>query len=254
MTQTKQLRVVLGINSLTESQWPAYNTHLQLMYRLGKNHPDMELLLVNPCRTGIDSMRNTAATLCVKGKFDYLLFIDDDVLPPPDTLARLIACEADIAAGSVVIRGYPFDFMCFRYTDGKKNNMRALPYYDNDYQIQKMDAVGFSCCLIKREIIEKVEPPYFITGVNHTEDVYFCLKARSVDPGCSIVVDTKLVCGHILWPEVISSENRDLYKTYFEKYHPDVINDGTNLKVVDATGRSYEQIMAREMADRGVSV
>lgn len=250
---TKKLKIVLGINSLTESQWPAYNTHLQLMYRLGKNHPDMELLLVNPCRTGIDSMRNTAATLCVKGEFDYLLFIDDDVLPPPDTLARLIACEADIAAGSVVIRGYPFDYMCFRYTTDKQNNMRALSHYDDAYQIQEMDAVGFSCCLIKRSLIEKVEPPYFITGVNHTEDVYFCLKARQVDPVCRIVVDTQLVCGHILWPEIISSENRDLYKDYFEKLNPCVTSNPTDLKIVDGTGQSYEQIVAAEMAERGVS-
>lgn len=251
-----KLRVVLGINSLTESQWPAYNTQMQLMNRLGRSHPDMDLLFVNPSRTGIDSMRNTAATLCVKGKFDYVLFVDDDVLPPPDTLARLIACDSDIAAGSVVIRGYPFDYMCFRYTEDKKN-MRALAEYDKlSGPIQGMDAVGFSCCLIKRELIEKVEPPYFITGVNHTEDVYFCIKARKAFPHCTIVVDTQLVCGHILWPEVISSENRDLYKDYYEKLHPSTTSlpSGTNLKIVDGSRLSYEKVMQKEMEARGCNV
>lgn len=218
----------------------------------------MEMCLVNPSRTSIDAMRNTAFNITVKGKFDYLLFVDDDSLPPPDSLARLLDCRADIAAADVIIRGYPFDHMCFRYTDEKRNNMRALANYDvGGPQVQAMDAVGFTLCLIKRELIEQVQPPYSITGLNHTEDVYFCLKARAAVPTCSIVVDTKLECGHILWPEVISSTNRDIYKEYFETLHPEVLGlpEGTSLKI-DRTGPDlmYEKVVLREMQERGVLV
>jgi hypothetical protein len=251
----KKLKVVVGINSLTECQWPAYNSHLELFYNIGKRFPQMDLILVNPSRVGIDRMRNLAAQVCIESEADYLLFIDDDVIPPFDSLQRLIACEADIAAGDVLIRGYPFDHMCFRWTADDKKVMKALPDYGEETGLViDVDAVGFSLCLIKRELFQKVSAPYFITGLNHTEDVYFCLKARDADPGCTIVVDTTLKCGHILWSEIISSHNKKDYKEYFEKQNPSVLEqeEGTKLEIkrVEST-YSYENVIRDEMADFG---
>ena len=234
MKNSKTLRIVVGINSLTESQWPAYNSHLQLFYRLGRDFPKAEMCLYNPSRVGIDRMRNGAAAQVRQGDFDYLLFVDDDVVPPSQSLQRLLACKADIAAGDVIIRGYPFDHMCFRYVGKKKETLRAMSKYPKNSTVIDVDAVGFSLCLIKRELLEKVPEPFFITGTNHTEDVYFCLKARDFAPDCTIRVDTQLTCGHILWPEVISSWNKKLYKQYFEKQNPATkqIKPTTDLKIV----------------------
>ena len=241
----KTKRIVVGINSLTESQWPAYNSHLQLFYRLGKDNPGVEVILYNPSRVSIDVMRNGCATTTVNMDCDYLLFLDDDVVPPSDSLSRLIACNADIAAGDVIIRGYPFNHMCFKWTKDK-STMAALPNYPKNSKVIDVDAVGFSLCLIKRQLIEKVPTPYFITGLNHTEDVYFCLKAREAVPGCSIKVDTQLQCGHILWPEVISSVNKKNYKKYIETQFPDVKNtpQTTKLKIMKVSSDvNYADVM-----------
>lgn len=238
-----KLKVVIGINTLTEVQWPSYNSHLQLFYTIGKHYPGMDLILVNPSRMGIDMMRNLAVQVTLDSKADYLLFVDDDVIVPADSLERLIACDADIAAGDVLIRGYPFDHMCFRWTGEDKKVMKALSEYPPHSKIINVDAVGCSLCLIRRELLEKIPSPYFITGVNHTEDVYFCLKAREFDPGCTIKVDTLLTCGHILWPEYISSDNKKSFKVYFELCNPKVEDKGTELRVDKVSSDvSYESL------------
>jgi hypothetical protein len=201
---------------------------------------------------GIDQMRNGCATTAVNSECDYVLFLDDDVLPPPDSLAKLLECDADIAAGDVIIRGYPFDHMCFRYTTKDKKQMKALPAYPKNSTIIDVDAVGFSLCLIKTSLIKQVPPPYFITGLNHTEDVYFCLKARDAVPECSIRVNTQLQCGHILYPEVISSSNKKNYKKYIEKQFPEVLLTDPkriiDIVKVDPTV-NYEDVMRASMSE-----
>ncbi len=244
MPNTDKLRIVVGINSLTESQWPSFNAGLQLFYRLGKDFPNADMILYNPLRVGIDRMRNDAAAFTIAQKADYLLFLDDDVVPPSNCLQKLIDANADIAAGDVIIRGYPFDHMCFRYTDDTRSSMKALAEYPEGESVINVDAVGFSLCLIRRSLLEQVPAPYFITGTNHTEDVYFCLKARDFYPDCTIKVDTTIECGHILWPEVISSANKKNYKAYLESQFPELLlsPQKTELKLVRVSSdTTYEK-------------
>ena len=243
------MRVLIGINSLTESQWPAYNSHLRLFYALGRNFLASDMVLYNPSRVSIDRMRNGAAELAVNGAFDYLWFIDDDVIPIPDALTKLLECDADIAAGDVIIRGYPFDHMCFKYTDKKKQNLKALASYPKGVKIISVDAVGFSMCLIKVSLLRKLQTPYFITNPMSTEDIYFCIKARDFDKNCTIRVNTTLECGHILWPEIISSANKKNYKKYLEAQNPVVKQSpqSTMLRVYNVeAGTTYEDVMGKK--------
>lgn len=215
------MKFVIGINSLTNTSYEAYTNHIQLFYRLGhwaaKN--GHEICLVNPARSSIDRMRNLCAKTALEIDADYLLFIDDDVLVPTDFIERLLECDADIVAGDVIIRGYPFDHMAF--TGGEKG---LFPISDLDKEIKKQDrgtiikvgAVGFSLCLIKVSVIRKVGQPWFITGLNNTEDIYFCLKAKEFIPDLDIKLDTRVQCGHILWNEVISRDNKKEYTKYFK--------------------------------------
>ena len=240
----KKLKIVIGINSLTESQWPAYNSHLQLFYRLGRNYPNIEFCLYNPSRVSIDRMRNGAAGTTVGGEFDYLWFVDDDVIPPVDALQLLLDCDADISAGDVIIRGWPFDHMVFKYFN-KKKDLKAVAKAGKG--IEDVAAVGFSMCLIKRTLLEKLPEPYFLTCPNSTEDIYFCLKSRDYIKDCTIKINWKLECGHILWPEIISNKNRDLYKKYMEALNPEAMKNvpkETILRVYNVeAGTTYEDVM-----------
>lgn len=225
MIDERKLKITVGINTLTEIQYPAYCNHIQFFYRLGRSYPNVDTFLFTPNRMSIDRMRNACAKIALESESDYLLFIDDDVLIPTDGLKKLLDLDADIAAGNVLIRGYPFDCMYFRYTDKTKQQLKPLKERPIVGPIS-VDAVGFSFCLIKVSLLKKTPPPFFITGPTNTEDIYFCLKTKLAVPDCCIMVDTSVECAHILGPELISSTNKDFYKNYCELLNPLLLSSG----------------------------
>ncbi len=192
----------------------------------------------------IDRMRNVAAETALEIEASHLLFIDDDVIIPQpfDFLDKLLACKSDIACGDVLIRGYPFNHMLFRYNK-EKNGLNQMPRLPKKLGQIKVDAVGFSLCLIKTELLSKMNKPYFITGVSNTEDIYFCINARDQFPETTIVCDTSIQCGHILWSEIIDPLN----KANYVRYHNAQFGTGKEPKVDDAMfrGQNYYNLIKR---------
>jgi len=212
------MKILIGINTLTEVGQMVYGNHMQFWFRLGRD-TDYEFIFFAPRRMNIDNMRNMAAKLAIENECDYLLFIDDDVLVPFDTLQRLIACNADVAAGWTVIRGYPYLNMFFRWVggpDGEKKNLENWPDPVPAPEMLECAAVGFSCCLLKVETLKKLSTPYFITGPFNTEDIYYCMKVQREVPGARIVVDTGVLTQHMLDPEFVSAVNKKQLKEYRE--------------------------------------
>ena len=252
MEETKRKVVLVGVNTLTSVSQPIYSNHCQFWYRLGRSYPDFDFILNNPRRMSIDNMSNMTAKVALMNNVDYILFIDDDVLVPIDTLGRLVACDADIAAGWTLIRGYPYKNMFFKFTDETK---RALQNWEdpvmNERGLYDVDAVGFSCCLIKMDLLKKVSQPYFVTGPYNTEDIYFCLKAKTEFPETKIVVDPNVMTSHILGLEAIDPITKEAYKRYFETLYPDSVNhidepEKDPLQKVDFGkngGRTYEDVL-----------
>lgn len=227
----KRLRILVGINSLVSTTQPAYSNHMQFFFRLGRSHPDIDFILFNPSRMSIDRMRNTCAKIAIEQDCDYLLFLDDDVLIPIDALAQLLRTGGDVVAGNVIIRGYPFENMFFEYSNEKTD---LKPMTEESYLAQppifNVDAVGFSLCLIKVDILRQLPAPFFVTGLTNTEDIYFCLKAKKYFPSLTMYVIKDLTCAHILWSETISSENKQLYKSYYESQNPDCLKKDPELE------------------------
>lgn len=246
-TPQKRLKIVIGINSLTNTLYEAYTNHCQFWFRLGRSYPEIDFIICNPARMSIDRMRNTAARVALESEADYLLFVDDDVLVPMDGLAKLLRCDADIAAGKVVIRGYPFSWMLFKPKSTDMDGLYACEELPEE-GIEPVGAVGFSFCLIKTEVLRNMIEPFFVTGISNTEDIYFCIKAKQINPDIKIVCECSCNCGHILWPEVMNASNRLAYKRYFEEMNPSVLKAAENqdrgadylLEVESALGATNE--------------
>jgi hypothetical protein len=199
----------------------------------------------------IDRMRNQAAKIALEQDAEYLLFIDDDVLVPIDALRKLIDCNADIAGGKAVIRGYPFDWMVFKDL-GEGKGLEAYKELPND-GIMDCDVIGFCCTLIKTSVFRNMPTPYFVTGVNWTEDVWFCKKAKLANPDLTVKVDCSVNLGHILWPEVMEASNRAEYKAMMERLEPNLTKNlrGLNdppLRRKDRT-QDYLDAIEKEILD-----
>ena len=218
------MRTFILVNTLQAVNSFVYANHIDFACYNAKRYPDDLFFWNTPHRQTIDKSRNEAAIQALHLECDYLMFIDDDVMVPKNTFELLKNTDKDIIAALVYLRGYPFHTMAFKrlYEDEKADNQLRLTYYDDWEQnidsrgLVKVAAVGFSCCLVKCDVLKAMEPPYFITGPHNTEDVYFCLKTRELDPLPEIYLNPNIKCGHLLNPEPIEYETRDLQIAYCE--------------------------------------
>lgn len=218
----KRTKVLIGVNTLTSIDQAVYANHCQFWFRLGRSYQDMDFAFYTPRRASIDRMRNELAKLAVSHEFDYLVFLDDDVLVPIEGLGKLIQSGADIAAGWTIIRGYPYENMFFKYADEERKILKKVEEFTlNEKGVIDVDAVGFSFCLIKVDLLRKTPMPFFVTGPYNTEDVYFCIKAKLHNPEITIIVDPSVKTGHCLGSEFINPLNRELYKKFVEDAYPE---------------------------------
>lgn len=155
-------------------------------------------------------------------RWSHLLFLDTDVQVEPDTIDRLLAHDVPIVCAPVPTLhkryGPPakpsgitvgtnimtFDDPALRggivAPDEPHAGYRRLDLDDLPDQPFTCDATGLGLCLIRREVIERVDRPWCaFVGQFHDEvvgeDVYFFRQARQA--GFSILVDPDLACDHL---------------------------------------------------------
>lgn len=245
-------KIFICINTLTSVEQVLYANHMSFFFKLGKNlGQEHQFILHTPRRHSIDRARNASAKMALENNCDYLMFIDDDVVVPVDILEKLLAADKDIIAGWTIIRGWPFDNMFFKYTEGTRN-LVPMPDVKRNSGIIDVDAIGFSTALIKCSVIKQIPPPWFVTGPTNTEDIYFCLKAKQYLPNVSICVDTSVETAHMLGPEFISPWNRENYKAYQLAENP-TIGDKPIPPLLDKSGdrgKAYLDMARGPLADR----
>lgn len=216
------MKVLVGVNVLTSIDSEIYGSHTNFWYRIGKQFPNDIFLKYHPRRLSIDNMRNAAALIALQNECDYLMFIDDDVDVPPDAFRLLLEADQDVVMGLTYIRGYPFHPMFFK-AGANAEGIQCMLHYedfmehlDENGLVKDVVAVGFSCVLIKCSLLKKLHAPFFVTGARHTEDIYFCVKAKIEQPDCTISVSTKCPTSHFLDKQPVCEKNVKALRDYYE--------------------------------------
>lgn len=157
-----------------------------------------------------DHARNEACKRCLEIGFDYLFFLDSDVVPPSDAVPRLVRHNQPIVSGVYYRRSPPLGHpvMMKRGPDGGLGWVQQYPVP----ALLDVDAVGAGCLLIRRDVLEKLPPQrpghhFFDWRVNYrglgaypdmsclSEDYTFTLHAQQ--HGIRTLVDTSVQCRHI---------------------------------------------------------
>lgn len=150
-----------------------------------------------------DHARNAAAMKVLESNFDWLFFLDSDVIPPKDAILRLMKHQKPIISGIYCRRSPPAGVPVLI-----KNGTWVTQYPKNE--LFEVDLVGAGCLLIHRSVLESLPPQkpgkhWFFWGVDQqsvlpreeamSEDFTFCVHAKK--NGYKIWVDPTIECLHV---------------------------------------------------------
>jgi hypothetical protein len=154
---------------------------------------DDRVLLFTSHGTLIASQRMELARQALEEKADYLLWLDSDMRFPRETIGHLILRDKPIVAANYATRRMPVKPVAMMDNNGEIGRVYTAPDSEG---LQPVDYIGMGVMMVKREVFEKVEAPWFAipysTIGNHYigEDVFFCRKAR--EAGYEVLVDHDL--------------------------------------------------------------
>ena len=143
--------------------------------------------------TMIFNQRERLAEQAIKDGADAILWIDSDMRFPKDALQILLSRKLPIVGVNATTRRFP----CLPTAldiDNETNDLVKVTSKDKTWLEQVM-GVGFGMVLIRKEVFQKVEKPWFwfdttAKGGLIGEDIYFCAKA--FDGGFPTYVDHEL--------------------------------------------------------------
>ncbi len=156
----------------------------------------VEMLI--PKSYSVDVGRNIIAKYAQENGFDYILWVDSDMIIPRNTLTRLLSHDKDVVSGVYSYKVLNNDevvakkFMDEERTDYGNLKIKAI---QNSSGLIEVDGFGFGCVLTKVDIFDKIPFPWFIYTQDMGEDIYFCRKAQN--EGYDLWLDTDVICGHI---------------------------------------------------------
>lgn len=146
--------------------------------------------------------RNFCIQEFLKTDYDYLMFIDSDMIPPHYTLQYLLNADKDAITGVA--------HALKRDSDGITKKIPITLRWDSIKKgyvvhqgkgIEQIDVSGLYCILIKRKVLDRIKPPWTVSlqmddpnAKSRGEDFYLCEKMA--ENGFKLFADYRVVCGH----------------------------------------------------------
>lgn len=208
------INIAWGIPVIRDIDPNVYRSHMAVaVYTMRNKVADITGISM-PKWCHIVKARNQICEVVKDGDFDYLFFIAQDIICPPDVIETLIKDDKDIVGGLYFLKGAPFSPVAFR---DKGDSMRSKRYKRvTDYRegLHKIEFSGMDCILIKADVLRELSYPWFkLEGVDGTEDGFFCRKV--IGYGYDIFVDTRVKLGHLGERRVFNEAVYNQYKREF---------------------------------------
>jgi hypothetical protein len=102
-----------------------------------------------------DSNRNRGVAAFMNRDAEWLLWLDDDVVPPRGFLTRLLSLRRDFVAGLYFLGAHPHNPIAYIKEPDGSGLYKAFYKYPTGALVQ-VDSVGMGCTLIHRSVYEKI--------------------------------------------------------------------------------------------------
>lgn len=163
--------------------------------------------------TGIDIAINRRAIVrsALESNAEWVWFVDDDMLFPPDHLMRLLSHEKDVVASLYMNRKPPFYPVAFNRKTVTENgsvwhpvDLRGAP----SSGLVEIVAAGAGGLLVRTGVLHKIAYDRWFVRDGAGEDLSFC--DRVLGAGVPILLDLAARMGHIstyaVWPRNASGQ------------------------------------------------
>ena len=174
-----------------------------------------------------DVARNEICEAVRKGTHDYLLFLDADMVHPPDLIERLLAHRKPVVTARYHMRKPPFSTVAYvkHPTINEPHGYQTVHFGRGLVEIERC---GAGALLIRRDVLlaihDRIGANYFRYqrgpqaphDFTVSEDFWFCQQAR--EAGFSVWLDWETECGHVTTMTV----TKELHQAYLTRYLQDV--------------------------------
>lgn len=155
--------------------------------------------------------RNGLAMKAINEGYDWVLWLDSDMVFGPTLLKDLLATGKDLVCGLYFSRRPPYKPAIFSKCYFEQNGLLRKPISENYYDYPKKElfevqAFGFAGVLTKVETLDVINSAMglpFCPIPGFGEDLSFCIRARQID--YKLWCDSRISIGHI--GKVIIDEN-----------------------------------------------
>lgn len=145
--------------------------------------------------------RDTIARMAVDNGYDYVLYVDSDMVFTADDVKKVVSHQADICSGLYVTRRGENKNVCYSKIITRRRFPYRAPKLIEDIATSgygSVAAVGFGFCLVSVRALKSMFKRYkslFEPKWGVGEDIAFCIRAKKC--GYSIFTDRDVKLGHI---------------------------------------------------------
>lgn len=147
--------------------------------------------------TYVDQNRHQLSVTAVEGGATHLMWLDDDMVFPRDTMLRLLARNVPIVGANYAMRKMPAPPVALEHNGGDGVVRKRLYPYEDQPEMVPVDTIGFGCVMVQARVFDDLGPaPWFRQYYSDEkqkwvgEDFHFCELARAA--GYKVWVDTDL--------------------------------------------------------------
>lgn len=213
-------KVYLAILNSGDMRREMLSTVIQAMNKT----PNVKLIWENPNKTWanpISSNRNKIVKRFLDTDCDFLLMIDDDVVPLHNP-CDLVAANLDVVAMPALVRsaGQLLNWTAYNaHSDGVGYSAVDLDSIDDMLDIVEVAIVGTGCILVRRDVLENVKAPFhseFDDDGIQTYGTDFAFCRRATKAGYKIHTTVHRRCEHF---KVVGLSDVTAWDTinYFDK-------------------------------------
>ena len=145
--------------------------------------------------------RDYIAHFAVDNDYDYVLYVDSDMIFDADDMDRLLSHNVGICSGLYVTRDGTNKHVAYTKVTKRRRFPYRAPKLTPDGETKgfgEIAACGFGFCLIKTSVLKTMFKYYkslFEPKSGLGEDIIFCVRARQV--GFKTFIDREVKVGHI---------------------------------------------------------